>query len=345
MPSGSDVKRTELEIRKDVDYIKKLKRARRVVFAVLGVSLGIFIAIAALAVLKEGIGVFLRTIYSINLFYYSLAFVVLFLGYLMRFPKWEMYLKALKVKVNRWDNLMIYFSMYSMDITPGRWGRGIVSYTLNKLTGTKFARTFPAVVADIFTDFIGFGMLAVISAFFVGKYIVVSLIITAVLLLPFVFLYHRKPFEYVKKKLSHIKSIASFFEVGTLYFKEKNRLGSREYIYSILFTFPSVVLTGLALYFVILAFGIHLALMYIPIVMFIYSSSLLFGIVTGVPATLGITDAALVSYLSLFFGNLGVTFGVASVITIFFRIVSVWFVQGFGSAALFHTMWHWNVRN
>jgi glycosyltransferase 2 family protein len=332
-----------LEIKKDSDYIRRMKRARRIVAIIMGISLAIFIIIAALAIINEGPMRFLALVSSINLYYYSAAFVVLFAGYMLRFPKWERYLKALGVRVKRLDNLVIYLSMYSMDITPGRWGRGVVSYTLNRLTGSKFASTFPAVVADIFTDFLGFGILAIVAAFFVQKYVLISILITALLLLPFVFLYHRKPFEFIKGKLSRFRSLRSFWEVGDLYFKEKNKLGPMEYVISIAYTLPSVVLTAVALYFVILAFGIHITLAQMPIVMFIYSSSLLFGIVTGAPATLGITDAVLVGYLTFFFPELGVTFGVAATITIFFRIVSVWFVQGFGSAALFYSMRHWKI--
>ncbi|HUB92704.1 MAG TPA: lysylphosphatidylglycerol synthase transmembrane domain-containing protein [Candidatus Saccharimonadales bacterium] len=338
-----ELRESRLEIRKDVDYVRRMKRARRIVALVMGISLAVFVIIAALAILNEGTAQFLRLVYSVNLYYYGAAFGVLFAGYMLRFPKWEMYIRALGVRIKRLDNLMIYLSMYSMDITPGRWGRGIVSYTINRLTGSRFATTFPAVVADIFTDFLGFGILAIVSAFFVQKYVLISIFITLLLLLPFVFLYFRRPFEFIKRRLSRFRSLRSFWEVGDLYFKEKNKLGKREYIVSIAYTLPSVVLNAVALYFVILAFGIHIGLAQMPLVMFIYSSSLLFGIVTGAPATLGITDAVLVGYLTFFFPELGITFGIAATITIFFRIVSVWFVQGFGSVALFYTMRHWNL--
>ncbi len=336
-------RRSGAEIRDEADYARKLRRARHIVAVIIAISLGIFIVIAALAILNEGIGQFVRTISSINLYYYMAAFAVLFVGYLIRFPKWEMYMKTLGIRIGRMDNLAIYFSMYSMDITPGRWGRGIVSYTLNRVTGARFAATFPAVVADIFTDFLGFGILAIVSALSVRKYVAVSIIITAILLIPFLFLYVKEPFEYLRRKLSRFRSLRSFWEVGDLYFKEKNKLGRRDYLVSIAYTLPSVVLNGVALFFVILAFGIHIGLAEMPVVLFIYSSSLLFGIITGTPATLGVTDAALVSYLSFFFPKFGITFGVAAAITIFFRIVSVWFVQGFGSVALFYKMRRWHV--
>lgn len=333
-----------LEIRKDSDYVNRMHSARHIVAIVLSVSLVVFIIIAILAILNEGVSKFVATVESINLIYYLAAFGILFLGYLLDFPKWQIYIRALKIKIRAWDSFVVYFSMFSMDITPGRWGRAIVAYTINRVTRVKFVRIFPAVVADIFTDFIGFGVLTVASALFVQKYVIPSIIITCVLLLPFVFLFVQGPFTYIKRRLEKFRGLRSFLETGEVYFKENKRLRKRDYIYSIAFTLPSVICNGLALYLVILAFGIHIGLQQMPIVMFIYSSSLLFGIVTGIPGTLGITDGALVSYLSLFFSDLGVTFGVAAAITIFFRIISVWFVEGFGLVALFYNLRHWKLR-
>lgn len=332
-----------MNIGKRSEYVQRMNRAKHIVYTVLGISLVIFLIIAGLAIYKEGIGGFAKIIESVNPLYYLSAFVVLFIGYLIDFPKWQRYIHALKIKIKRWDSFVIYFSMFSMDITPGRWGRAVVSYTINRVTSVKFTRIFPAVVADIFTDFIGFAILTLVSAFLVGRYVLPSIIITVLLLLPFIFLFIEGPFKFVKKKLARFGGLRSFLEAGELYFKENKRLRKRDYLYSILFTLPSVIFNGLALFLVILAFGVHIGVAQLPIVMFIYSSSLLFGIVTGVPGTLGITDAALVSYLSLFFADFGVTFGIAAAITIFFRIVSVWFVEGFGFTALFYSLRRWDI--
>lgn len=337
------VKDPVIEIKRRADYVKQMKASRTIVYIILIISVIVFLAIAVIAILNEGVANFIATVWSINPLYYLAAFVVLFISYAMKFPKWEMYLNSLKVKLNRWDDFVVYMSMYSMDITPGRWGRAIVSYTINNITGTNFARTFPAVVADIFTDFLGFGILTVAAALFVQKYILLSMGITALLLLPFLFVYTRAPFEFLRKKFAKIKRFKEFFQLGEIYFKENKRLGTKDYLYSMGLTLPSVILTGLSLYFVILAFGIHIGLAQLPLVIFIYCSSLLFGIISGVPGTLGVTDAILVGYLTAFFPGFGITLGVASVITIFFRIVSVWFVQGFSSIALFYSIRKWDV--
>ncbi len=329
---------------KDYDkYKKEIRLARNVVLWIIGGSLAVFLVIIMAAVVNEGAGAFVSSLLSINLFYFLIALLVVFISNAMRYPKWELYMKKLGVRIGRARNFMIYLSMYSMEITPGRWGRAIVSYTINNLTRIKFANTFPAIVADIFTDFSGFAVISLAAAVFIGKYVLLSLGITVLLLLPFIFLYVRGPFEFVRRRFGGIMRLKPFFRNAMLYFRSNKKLGRNEYVYSMAFTIPSMLVNGIALYFVILAFGISLPLSTMPQVIFIFSSSLLLGIVTGIPAALGVSDAALIGYLVLFFGGMGLDFGVASVIAIFFRIVNWWFVEGFGFAALAYTFRYWKL--
>ncbi len=331
-------------IKKSIDYERRLRKASYVLLTILAASAAIFVVISALAILNEGVTKFVATVLRINGFYYSLALILVFSAYLLRYPKWEMYMKHLGVNIERKKNLWIYLSMYSMDITPGRWGRAIVSYTINRLTGVKFGRTFPAIVADIFTDFIGFVIICIFFSFLVHRYILESVIISLILLLPFVFLYHKGPFKFIKRKLSRFRRMRSFFEVGDLYFKNNKRLGRDVYWYSLLYTVPSMLMNAISLYFIILSFGINLPIVYIPEIIFIFTSALLLGMITGIPANLGVTDAALLALLVAFFGGAGIDFGVASVITIFSRIANVWFVELFGFLALLHTMKYWKEK-
>ncbi|MGA3021070.1 MAG: hypothetical protein ABSD68_03925, partial [Candidatus Micrarchaeales archaeon] len=100
----------------------------------------------------------------------------------------------------------------------------------------------------------------------------------------------------------------------------------------------------LALYFVVLSFGINIGIVLFPTVLFIYTSSLLLGMITGIPGTLGVTDAALLSYLVAFFPNVGMSFGIAAAITILFRIASIWFVEGISTVFLVYTFRYWRVK-
>ncbi len=324
---------------------KRAARARFIVLAVLALSLVMFVIIAALAVLNEGMGKFVATIASINLGYYFGALVCVFLSTLVGFPKWNMFIRKLGIKIPWRKNFAVYQSMFSMDITPGRWGRAVVAYTLNRITGMRFGKTFPAVVADILTDFLGFIAVALISAFLVHSYGLVSIAISILLLIPFIFIYVKAPFDYVKKKLWGIRKLRGIFKVAEVYFRSSRSLDAGTYAYAMVFTIPSVLLSGLALYLVVLSFGISLTPSLFATILFIYTSSLLLGMVTGIPGTLGVTDAAMLGYLVAFFGPIGVTFGIASAIVIFFRIASMWFSEIVSTIFLFHTFSYWKPKS
>ncbi|MCL5008651.1 MAG: flippase-like domain-containing protein [Candidatus Marsarchaeota archaeon] len=325
------------------DYKKKITSAKRVMMLIFGGSIAVFIVIIAAAIANEGAAAFVSSLLSVNLFYLLIALLVVFASNIMRYPKWERYMKRLGIKISRAKNIMIYLSMSSMEITPGRWGRAIVSYTINKLTRVKFAAMFPAIVADIFTDFSGFAIVCLAAALFIGKYVALSFFVTFLLLLPFIFLYVRGPFDFVRRRFGRIKWLRGFFYNAIIYFKSNRKLRNSDYIYSMVFTIPSMFLNGVALYFVILALGINIPLSTMPQVIFIFSSSLLLGIITGIPAALGVTDGVLIGYLVLFFGGFGLDFGLASIISILFRIVNWWFVEGFGFAALAYTFKYWKL--
>ena len=325
----------------EMDYAQRAKRVQRTIAAVLVFSLAVFIAISAFAVLSEGSEKFIATLLSVNPLYYAMAFLCVFLSDLVGFPKWHMFIKKLGVKVKMKDNLPIYLSMFSMDITPGRLGRAVVSYTLNKLTGVRFVKTLPAVIADIFTDYLGFVVITLISALLVRRYLPLSITISMILLLPFVFIYTRAPYKFFKRKFGSYRRLRGIFKHGDMFYRSHSLLDLGSYTYAMIFTIPAMTLNGISLYFVMLSVGISLPLSYIPTILFIFTSAMLIGMITGIPGTLGVTDAALLGYLVIFFGNKGVSVGVASAITILFRIASIWFAVGMSMIFLLYTTKYW----
>jgi uncharacterized protein (TIRG00374 family) len=229
-----------------------------------------------------------------------------------------------------------------MNITPGRWGRAVVSYTINRLTGIRFSETFPAVVADIFTDYVGFVIVCVASAFLVKKFFGISLFISLVMLIPFAFMYSKRLYTFMKSKFIVFKRLKNLFKSADVYFKYNTKIDTNAYLYSMVYTLPSMVLGGASLYFVILSFGIPIGPDSIATSIFILSIATLVGFITGIPANLGVTDASLISLLVAMFGSNGVNFGIASAITIFTRVANIWFVELVGFIALAYTFRYWS---
>ena len=76
-----------------------------------------------------------------------------YLNYLLRFLKWEYYLRVIEAgDIPRGRNFHIFMSGLSLAITPGKIGEVIKPYLLKAANGTRMSRSLPVVVAERFTD-------------------------------------------------------------------------------------------------------------------------------------------------------------------------------------------------
>ena len=78
------------------------------------------------------------------------------LNYLIRFFKWERYRKLLGIELERKTSFLIYLAGLSMSITPGKMGEVFKAWLIRKVNGTPIHRSAPIVVAERFTDLLGY---------------------------------------------------------------------------------------------------------------------------------------------------------------------------------------------
>jgi uncharacterized protein (TIRG00374 family) len=84
-------------------------------------------------------------------------------NYLLRFVKWEYYLRQIGVTgLNRWDSFLMYFSGLGMTVTPGKVGEWLKSYLLKEIHGTPVTKSAPILLAERMTD--GLGLLVIAMA-------------------------------------------------------------------------------------------------------------------------------------------------------------------------------------
>lgn len=85
------------------------------------------------------------------------------LNYLLRFLKWELYLRRLGVRIPIRDSFGIFLSGFSLTVTPGKVGEVLKSYLLREAHGVPMARSAPIVVAERLTDLVALASLALIG--------------------------------------------------------------------------------------------------------------------------------------------------------------------------------------
>jgi uncharacterized protein (TIRG00374 family) len=82
-------------------------------------------------------------------------------NYLLRFVKWEYYLRQIGVSgLRRVDSFLIYFSGLGMTVTPGKIGEWLKSYLLKEVHGTSVTKSAPILLAERLTDSLGLLIIA-----------------------------------------------------------------------------------------------------------------------------------------------------------------------------------------
>ena len=84
-------------------------------------------------------------------------------NYAFRFLKWQRYLRLLDIRLDPTSSVLIYLSGLSMAITPGKMGEVFKSWLIRKVDGTRIHASAPIVVAERFTDLLGYLILVAIG--------------------------------------------------------------------------------------------------------------------------------------------------------------------------------------
>lgn len=77
------------------------------------------------------------------------------LGYLLRFARWQAYLRRLGIEVPARRSFVIFLAGFSMTLSPGKVGEVVKSVLLRRAYGTPVARSAPVVLAERVTDVLG----------------------------------------------------------------------------------------------------------------------------------------------------------------------------------------------
>jgi uncharacterized protein (TIRG00374 family) len=316
-------------------YVSFLRHAGIFVVAAFVISFGVFAAIALFGNLSK----VLQIAKTANLWLYSLAFLAAFSSFLVRYGKWSYYMEKLKLKVPKLKNFAVYMSVYSMDITPGRIGRVVAAYTLNRITKIHLAQIVPVVTMDIFTDFLGTALLALLVSLYLNRYVLYVIAIDIVLLIPFAFILDDWLYTRIKARIRKSRFLRLFSIYGDQYYASQGVLNTPKiYLVSVLFTLPAELLNSLVLYFTLSSIGIMPRFSESA---FAYSTTLVFGMVSGLPGGIGVTDGTMVALLNSVY-NLSPS--VASAATIMARMATLWFGVLLGVIFLLYTIRYWNTK-
>ncbi len=299
---------------------------RRIVFAMLfGVLVyGAFVLYTGYAAIRDSLERFSWLTFLAAL---SLASA----NYLLRFLKWQYYLKRLEVRhVAVVDSLLIFLSGFILTVTPGKVGEVFKSAVLSRTHGVPAERTAPIVVAERLTDAIGVITLIVVgSGAFAGGLGWAIAGTTAVVVGVMLIAYDR-PVRALLGWLGQRSGFGSRVAPRLAVAFDSLRVVAGP-VALLVPTGLSVLAwgcEGVALYVILLGFG---AAVPIGVAVFFYSTASLAGALIPVPGGLGVAEAMIQEQLVRLGG---VQAGDATASMILVRFATLWWAVLVGFIAL-----------
>ena len=291
---------------------------RKLIFAIiLGACVFLFISI------YSGFDEFTHSLASFNLWLLPVVVGLAFLNYILRFLKWDYYLRLLGIKIEKKQSFKIFLAGLTMTISPGRFGEVVKSLFVKMVEGSAVARTAPIVVAERFTDFIAFLILSAWGAATFATGGKVLLIGAAITVLVIVIVGSRRLAEPLLALVGRLPLLKRFTDKATEAYESMYQLiRLRRLVPAVGLSIVSWFCECVAFYVVLEALDITRFASFGDAV-FIYAFSTLAGAITMMPGGIGLTEVSLTGLL------LRLTQcpdkSAAAAATIIIRLCTLWF--------------------
>lgn len=129
----------------------------------MGAGLVLGLLVYAGLVLWGDLGAIGEALGDLNLWLVPAAMGLSFANYLVRFVRWQRYLSLLSIRLERGTSFLIHLSGLALTVTPGKMGEVLKSWLIKRVEGSPVSHTASIVVAERFTDLLGFLLLVAIG--------------------------------------------------------------------------------------------------------------------------------------------------------------------------------------
>ncbi len=261
-----------------------------------------------------------------------------FLNYSIRFLKWERYRGTLGVSLPATASFRVYLAGFALSVTPGKMGEVVKSVLLKRETGASISATAPIVVAERFTDLVGYLLLMILgylghgllgaSALDRGWLAVfaTALVLLVVLLLLATSERAESLAAGIVRRLPIVGPYAPKIEAA--FASSRILLAPRRLLFPTAISVLSWGCECVGFHLVARAFGAQTDL---GLSTFAYAFAAIFGAISMIPGGLGLTDGSLGYLLD---HQMGLDRSAAAAATMVIRAGTLWFAVAIGSLSL-----------
>jgi len=253
------------------------------------------------------------------------------LNYVLRFVRWQLYLRDRQVTVPAGDSALVFVAGFSMAITPGKVGELLKSYLLRELADVPVATSAAVVMGERVNDLLALLAVATVGVAVHGVAGGVVAAAAIVIGLGFTFLLWkdlaRGTIDLVTRpaRLQRLRPKLHDLYAALLALSRPSVLA-----WSTALAMGAWAAEGLAFALIVRAFpGAHIAL---GLALVIYAATTIAGALSFLPGGLGVTEGAMT--LLLVENAVGVDKGTATAATLVTRFATLWFAVAIGAVAL-----------
>jgi uncharacterized protein (TIRG00374 family) len=249
-------------------------------------------------------------------------------NYLLRFVRWEIYLRSLDVRLPLGPSLGIFLVGFVLSITPGKAGELGKAWLARELGGGAARRTVAVVVAERITDLLGMFLLMGLGALTLPNGLWVAAACLGLSVTGIVVLLWSRGFRWLLGHLHRIPRLGSHVDL-LIEIYEHLLILLRPSLLGLALLLSSLAWAAEAMGFVIVARSYGAQFSWLTGV-FDYAFSSLLGALTMLPGGLVASEGALTALLDL----QGLDTAAAASATVIIRAATLWFAVLLGLAAL-----------
>ena len=245
------------------------------------------------------------------------------------FIKWHILLKNCQINLPLRKSVAVFLSGPVFEITPGQIGILMKAQILKTGSNIPRTKTIPIVLVEKLYDLIGAILASIIGIIILGLEPHLIIIAISVLVIIFFFMYYKPASEIFFKQITKRKFFSKYVDnISEFYETIQKSTNVKITIMCVLLSLAYWFIISAAAYFTLLAFDIN-TLDYLEITA-IYTTSILLGAVTFIPAGIGVTEGSIAGLFAL---N-GINVSTALILSIMIRILTLWYSVSVGFVAL-----------
>lgn len=262
-------------------------------------------------------GNLLSALESFDWRYVILLLALTTLSYLIRFVRWNFFLKGVGVNLNLKDNLFIYLSGLSMTITPAKAGEVWKGWLIKDINGDSLSKTVPVVISDRLTDMLALVIFSLLGILYYkqGAYVIITILI---LFGGFIIAVRTEAVSNILIGILEKRAGKYSKDVKSMHITFKETLTPKKLIITTGLGLIAWFMECMALYLTVIGFGDHIGII---VSTFTFSFASLAGALSLIPGGLGVAEATLSGLLQFFGLTATISIGAAIII----RFSTLWY--------------------